>query len=727
MIHDDRTQSDRVLEPPRGVHGEEGSRPGIARRAELRAEASLVGQPGIGAERALRAEVDPRERVSTRAAHRFEVKEVARSVGARAPVDEGDIQEAVGARFHHAEPAGDDSPVGVEDLEHLVTRGIEPADALSDDRGAPEPAPHVREIERIVEASVAGRIARDLDAQAVRLSAATCAPVDGILARALQDRGDIEPRAHALGERVDGRGRRVLGCRSDEGEIVAVPACAEPGSPPGIDGLELKSARGTEELDVQAADCLGVGGEASSKRWRDQRGVHQRSSAPQHATKRERDGLDPADGAGHAHAQSMLFRKLSHLAWVSGTQWIDADRLRALRRHRLRRVLRAAMRTAFYREHYREAGTGPRDVRELEDLARLPTIVRADLIDNYPHRITTRPVGERDVLVHTSGSSGTAMEVAHAPHEHDFLDAIYARALFATGYRPWERMAYFWWTDPVPATRYERLGLMRKHRIGSDGDASRQLEQLLRVRPTTIYHFPTSMVALARELGGRRPPELSLRRIICHGELMTEDARAIIGEAFGCPVFDQYGAQEVNRIGWDCAHHRGMHLDAESVLMEVLRADGTPAEIGEEGDVVLTSLSNTLMPIVRYRVGDIGRLLGPGRCACGRTLPMFELTAGRADDHLVLASGRRVQPRRIVSRLERYVGFKQFRVVQLRADRVEILIVERDDPPPSLRDDLVRELRALVDDPKVEILCRAVPSIPLGARGKLRCVERQFR
>lgn len=420
--------------------------------------------------------------------------------------------------------------------------------------------------------------------------------------------------------------------------------------------------------------------------------------------------------------RAQLFaRRLAHLAALEASQWLPPELLAQRQLHHLRRVVRAASTTRLYGDRFREARVGAGDLHALEDLARFPTVERVDLMEGYPDDCVTRPLRADDVVFHTSGSSGRFLEVACSAETNAFLDAVYARALFNAGYRPWDRIAYFWWSDPIPPSLYERLGLMRKHLLRSDGDPEEQLAQLEALRPDVIYHFPSCMVAIAKRL--RPGSALRPRVIVCHGELMTPESRAVIEEAFGCHVHDQYGAQEVNRIAWDCRAHRGLHVDAESVHVEILVGDRL-AEPGEEGEVVLTSLRNTLMPLVRYRIGDLGRI-EPRPCPCGRGLPLLTLSGGRMDDQLLLPSGRLIGPRRIVPLVERFEGFRQFRVVQTGAARVEVLLVKAPNAPPDLEHGLGDALRGLFEE-ELDVDVRAVDEIRLTGRGKLRCVERAF-
>ena len=126
------------------------------------------------------------------------------------------------------------------------------------------------------------------------------------------------------------------------------------------------------------------------------------------------------------------------------------------------------------------------------------------------------------------------------------------------------------------------------------------------------------------------------------------------------------------------------------------------------------------MPLIRYRIGDAGRLVA-GRCECGRGLPLMELTEGRMDDVLTLPDNRRVGPRTIAPRIESLHGFTQYRVVQKTLARVEVLVVWEPDKPDTAESRLTETVREVLG-PSVEVTLRAVDSIPLNRRGKLRKV-----
>ncbi|MBI2898536.1 MAG: phenylacetate--CoA ligase family protein [Deltaproteobacteria bacterium] len=417
----------------------------------------------------------------------------------------------------------------------------------------------------------------------------------------------------------------------------------------------------------------------------------------------------------------MIARKLACLAAAMRRQWAPPWELRKRQLVILQRLIaHAHERVPLWREKMRAAGVRPGDLRTLADLAALPLMTKEELRDGFPEHTCARPLEPSDHVFETSGSSGVMLRVPYDDAGNDFLDAIYGRALFSAGYRPWDRIAYFWWTKPRPLTPYERVGLMKKTVLPSEADPEEQLRMLARLQPRVIYNFPTSMALMARliEQRGSRPVQPGI--IVCHGELMTAEQRATIERAFGCDVFDQYGAQEFNRMAWDCRRHEGMHLDADSVIVEVLGPDGSPAGTDQEGELVVTGLAGFLTPLIRYRIGDIG-LLRSRPCACGRSLPLLELTGGRSDDFLKLPDGRRVSPRMIVPRIELHTGYLQYRVVQRTPAEVDVMLVPAAGASDSLLVAIEAELRSLVGR-GVDVRARFVDAIPLSGRGKLRAV-----
>jgi len=222
---------------------------------------------------------------------------------------------------------------------------------------------------------------------------------------------------------------------------------------------------------------------------------------------------------------------------------------------------------------------------------------------------------------------------------------------------------------------------------------------------------------LARALGGSLRP----RMVFTSGELLDPATRRTIETGLGARVLDIYGCTEVKEIAWQCPAREGYHVNADWLLVEV---DSGGAAAGERaGRLLVTSLYNFAMPLLRYEVGDAGFAL-EGRCGCGRGLPLISPTLGRSVDHLALANGTLVAPYSLTCAVEAIEGMQQYQFVQTQADIVELRVVPNDDFGDASRQALLAALRPVL--PGVAVRIRTLPSIPPEPSGKYRIVKSEL-
>ena len=150
---------------------------------------------------------------------------------------------------------------------------------------------------------------------------------------------------------------------------------------------------------------------------------------------------------------------------------------------------------------------------------------------------------------------------------------------------------------------------------------------LARGAPRLRLSHATNLRALAEHClaQGIRLPDL--REARSFGEMLSADLRGLVAAAWEVPVTDSYSAAEVGIIALQCPLSGDLHVQAEHVLVEILRADGHTCLPGEVGRVVVTALHNFAMPLVRYELGDYAEVGAP--CPCGRGLPVIKRIVGR--------------------------------------------------------------------------------------------------
>jgi phenylacetate-CoA ligase len=393
-------------------------------------------------------------------------------------------------------------------------------------------------------------------------------------------------------------------------------------------------------------------------------------------------------------------------------QWLPLDRLRALQWARLRSIVRhAEERAAFHRERFRAVGFSAEDLRSWDDLARIPVTTRDDLQE--PERLLAEGyTPDRMHRSRTSGSTGKPT-VAYFDRRAWTLGrhVLKLRARLACGLRPWDRIAIF--QEEVPEGFVTSMG-GRRASVSLHLPPADILDDLEAFAPTALYGSPSQLVRLA-EAGAKLS---GLRLIFTSAELLDGHTRGRLESDFGVPVLDVYGCTETKEVAWQCPERRGYHLNAEWLVVEI--CGGADPNGLPEGTILITSLYNRGMPLLRYRVGDTGRSLD-GRCACGRGLPLILPTSGRAVDYITLPSGGQVSPYTLTCSVETVPGLRQYQIVQETTDRLVVRVIPSGVLEPEAREQLRRALGPSLPD--VEVRVEVVESLLREPSGKFRVVR----
>jgi phenylacetate-CoA ligase len=321
----------------------------------------------------------------------------------------------------------------------------------------------------------------------------------------------------------------------------------------------------------------------------------------------------------------------------SRREWADRDQLDAFALKRTREIaVHAATTVPVYAERYRDAGVDPHAIRSWDDVRALPLMDKATIVGGWPSRSTARGTRlERCLLSTSSGSSGVMMTVPHrADRFWPYVLSGQRMLRWAAGgrYPFWWRQAYVYTTE-YPILRVP--GLYPLHFIPTSGRPADILAQLERVRPHLLHTYPSVLRDLLA-LDARRMRRLGLRGVSVGSELSSQDERDGWQEALGCRVRDEYSSEELGRIASQCPDGR-YHLHEDVVKVEILDPDGRPTD--GIGEVVGTEFHNRTMPFVRYRQGDLARVVDEP-CSCGRHTRLLVDLAGRRNDAFLLADGR---------------------------------------------------------------------------------------
>jgi phenylacetate-CoA ligase len=370
------------------------------------------------------------------------------------------------------------------------------------------------------------------------------------------------------------------------------------------------------------------------------------------------------------------------------SQWLSPAQMRELQERKLRRLVHHAYHhVGYYREVMEERGLKPADITTLEDLGKLPLLDKDQVRESLYFDLLSDNHDKRRILkVTTSGSTGEPFVCYADQHQLEIRWAATLRSLEWTGWRFGDRQARLWhqtigmsWHQVLR----ERVDAWLSRRIFipafemSERDVDRAVQRLRRHQPALIDGYAECFNFLAEYTRSHPALGISPRGIISSAQVLPEESRASIEEAFRTRVFDKYGSREFSGIAYECEAHEGHHVVGESYLVEIL-TDGRPAPPGELGEVVVTDLNNLCMPFIRYRIGDLAVAVDPALpCPCGRSLPRLGRIEGRVQSMIVGADGH-VVPGSLFPHLFKDYDFvmRQFQVLQEAPGSVRLKVVK---------------------------------------------------
>ncbi len=358
---------------------------------------------------------------------------------------------------------------------------------------------------------------------------------------------------------------------------------------------------------------------------------------------------------------------------------LPREALKALQVKRLHQVLQRVYHTiGFYKKSFDASKIAPDAIGSLDDLKRIPFVTREDLRNNYPFGLFAVPMSSIVRLHASSGTSGRSSVFGYTRRDIDTWTQLTARSLISAGLTKNDIVHNAFSYGLLPGGLGLHYGI---EKIGasvipmSDGNSKRQVMLLQDFGPTALCATPSYALHLAEEgkAMGVDMATLQLRVGLFGAELWSEATRDAIENAFSIKALNIFGLSEMMGpgIASECLEGRhGMHIFEDHFIVETIHPDtGQTLPEGEEGELVFTSLTKEAFPLIRYRSGDISRLI-PEPCRCGRTHVRMERVLKRSDDMLTVR-GINIFPSQVEAILKDIEGVEPD--YQLILDRVGAL------------------------------------------------------
>jgi phenylacetate-CoA ligase len=430
---------------------------------------------------------------------------------------------------------------------------------------------------------------------------------------------------------------------------------------------------------------------------------------------------------------------LKHFLFDAGRlSHMNPDQVEAYRDKALKRIVTYAYSVPLYHKKYRDAGISPKDITGMKDIHRLPFITKKDLVDNYPDGIIPQHYDrQKAFVVSTSGSTGKPVSL--------FTDfSVFGEGIGAS-LRMWRASALNW-----RKTRYANIGnftpgkadnvaneaFFSKARFAYSSDkhislnAFEPIKEVMRkldlFKPDAILTYPVTYQHLAYLKKKGFGSNVNPKALLVSGYLLDEYTRTYVEDAFGCKMYNSYGAAETSSeaaIAFECSK-RTWHINHDFYHVETIDDHMNLVESGKIGHIVVTRFFGKATPLIRYTgLDDWVTLTNYTECDCGLWTPTFKGgIEGRRNTSIILSDGR-VFPAASFAILSPVLNkmktrkVKQFQIVQRRLDEIDILLVIdedlRDSNPPT--DELIEKIKKIYEEKVgtgVVITVKEVTDIP---------------
>jgi phenylacetate-CoA ligase len=411
--------------------------------------------------------------------------------------------------------------------------------------------------------------------------------------------------------------------------------------------------------------------------------------------------------------------------FLQKSQWWDEERLRDYQLTHLRQVVRHAYyNTKFYRDHYDKAKIKPEDIRSFQDFKELPYITKDNIRDDLESMKAVDFENYSPVLTHTGGSTGRPVVLYRSKFSDIVRAAVEWRGFGLGGVNYYDRKLHTsasltkdhsvepWYYD----YRFRKIVIQI---VSIDDDQLKLFVGLCRrFKPPAIESYIEYLRLASKYLIAKNIRDIRPEGLFQRGAKVTEYDRKIIKEAFDCNLYDYYGMRE-NAVSASECDHGSLHINSEFTLIE-FENNRVSASVGEEAEIIGTNLHNYALPLIRYRTGDRGLYLDK-KCACGRGLPLMEITGGRDRDFIIIKGKYIFITHHITHVLGQLVQVEKLQLYQPDEKNIVIRIVPGKNYDKSCEMPIVEKLREIAGH-EIEIRIEYHDDIPYTRLGKYRFV-----
>ncbi len=400
---------------------------------------------------------------------------------------------------------------------------------------------------------------------------------------------------------------------------------------------------------------------------------------------------------------------------------------RRLQRKRLADILNHAVETVPYYQRFWSGKTAITEDNAQDVLKSFPILTKNLLRDHFDEFISTKRKPDAR-MVTTGGSTGVPTTILKDPDHVDWLVA--AEVLFYewAGYTPGLKIVKVWGSErdvfesTIGFKNKVQNFLMNRDFINTFRLKPSQLplivEQFKKYQEKRylIYGYVESIYLLTKYL---MEHDIEIPRpvaILTSAGTLYPEIRKLVIQKFGCPVLNKYGSREINSIACDCPEMNGLHEVPRLNYMEILDNQGQDCKPGEIGEIIITSLTNRSMPLIRYQIGDMA-MVAHHECGCGMGFPVINNVVGRTSDIFKTAQGELVHGEFFTHIFYEFPWIERFRIIQQQVDEFDVEIEDPNHAAEEEKQDVERRVKSQIrtvfgEDTKVNFIYKTELQVP---------------
>lgn len=434
---------------------------------------------------------------------------------------------------------------------------------------------------------------------------------------------------------------------------------------------------------------------------------------------------------GKTYSRRRYFLAKKYQKFLEKSQYHNESILEARRFASLKKLIEHCYRNVpYYQQLMKNLEISPSDISSIEDLNKFPLLSKQLLTKNFDLLRATNVSRKRMQLVASGGTTGNPVQAYRDLRNEYRSDAALWRfwkwAGYVLGMKSVRFEAHLDELEIAKNIREKlRLFMDNVSNLNAFNLSKKNMDNYVALinqkKPEVFRGYSSAILNFTRYVRDHGIKIHKPKSIIITADKIYQKEKREISSFFLCDVFEEYGCREIGVFAHECEQHSGLHVADEDFIIEVINpSDNSLAERNEFGEIVITCLLNYAMPMIRYKLGDFGKVLN-NNCTCGRKLTLIDYIEGRVADFIITKSKKRVYGPAFQIAFDNVKGISQYLIEQKEIGKINIKIIINNHFNDSELNVFKNNFNRIFSD-DIEYTIEMVDKIIFGVSGKRRTV-----